>query len=238
MKHTLKLTLAILALGWLTWLTQSCGSGSMGTQKATAQSPTPTGSSIQIAPTQTGAPGSQANVTNSGTATNAILNFVIPAGMPGPAGSAGIEGPSGPQGIQGEPGPVGQQGTPGQSPVSFAAITAPVVVASGTFTPVTSIVAGPDQSYYLIQATAQASAAATCELNDSLTQIQFAATVISGTGALMTQTLAGLPANDTVTLECQSNGPSTASVGPATLSVLQVTLMNTNQAQVRKEVSQ
>jgi len=40
---------------------------------------------ITVGTTTTGAPGTPASVTNVGTATNAILNFVIPEGEPGPA---------------------------------------------------------------------------------------------------------------------------------------------------------
>lgn len=43
--------------------------------------------SITIGSVTTGAPGSQAEVTNSGTSQNAILNFVIPQGPVGPGGS-------------------------------------------------------------------------------------------------------------------------------------------------------
>ena len=56
----------------------------------------PTGSAtVTVGTTTTGAPGTEASVTNSGTATNAILNFVIPQG---PTGPTGIEGPTGPTG--------------------------------------------------------------------------------------------------------------------------------------------
>ena len=50
-------------------------------------SPTgPCGSAtITIGTTTTGAPGTPASVTNSGTSTNAILNFTIPAGIEGNA---------------------------------------------------------------------------------------------------------------------------------------------------------
>lgn len=44
---------------------------------------------IAIGPTVTGAPGTLATVTNSGTGTAAVLNFTIPQGATGPAGSAG-----------------------------------------------------------------------------------------------------------------------------------------------------
>jgi hypothetical protein len=58
-------------------------------------------------------------VSNSGTSTNAIFNFVIPAGPQGakgdtgaigPTGPAGPAGPAGPQGIQGPAGPIGLPG--------------------------------------------------------------------------------------------------------------------------------
>lgn len=60
----------------------------------------PTGSTgsatVTVGTTTTGAPGTPASVTNSGTATNAILNFTIPQGITGPTGSTGSTGPTGP----------------------------------------------------------------------------------------------------------------------------------------------
>lgn len=50
---------------------------------------------IEIGITTTGAPGTQATVTNSGTNENVILDFTIPAG---PTGSTGSTGPTGPTG--------------------------------------------------------------------------------------------------------------------------------------------
>lgn len=44
---------------------------------------------ITVGTTTTGAPGTQASVTNVGTPQNAILNFVIPQGAPGTTLSAG-----------------------------------------------------------------------------------------------------------------------------------------------------
>lgn len=41
---------------------------------------------IDIGTTETGAPGTDAQVTNSGTEENVILNFTIPQGEPGPPG--------------------------------------------------------------------------------------------------------------------------------------------------------
>ena len=43
----------------------------------------------------TGAPGTQATVTNSGTTTGAILDFAIPQGITGPTGAEGATGPTG-----------------------------------------------------------------------------------------------------------------------------------------------
>ena len=67
---------------------------------------------ITIGTVTTGAAGSNATVTNSGTSENAILNFTIPRGATGAAGSQGEQGIQGIQGIQGEQGP---QGDPGES---------------------------------------------------------------------------------------------------------------------------
>lgn len=50
---------------------------------------------ITIGTTTTGEPGSTASITNSGTATNAILNFTIPAGAQGEVGPAGTNGTNG-----------------------------------------------------------------------------------------------------------------------------------------------
>ena len=47
---------------------------------------------ITIGTVTTGAPGTEATVTNSGTAENVILDFVIPAG---PTGPTGLTGPTG-----------------------------------------------------------------------------------------------------------------------------------------------
>lgn len=58
--------------------------------------------SIRIGNTTTGESGTDASVTNSGTAEDVILNFTIPQGITGPTG------PTGPRGEQGEQGPAGQ----------------------------------------------------------------------------------------------------------------------------------
>lgn len=56
---------------------------------------------LTIGNTVTSNPGTSASVTNVGTDTNAILNFKIPSGIPGPQGEQGIQGPTGPAGPKG-----------------------------------------------------------------------------------------------------------------------------------------
>ena len=62
---------------------------------------------ITVGATTTGLPGTDATVTNVGTAQSAVLNFVIPAG------ATGATGPTGPQGLQGLPGEIGVTGPTG-----------------------------------------------------------------------------------------------------------------------------
>lgn len=78
---------------------------------------------IAVGSTTTGAEGTDADVTNSGTTSAAILDFVIPRGAKGDigvkgdtgddstvVGPTGPGGPEGPQGIEGEQGPDGPRG--------------------------------------------------------------------------------------------------------------------------------
>ena len=88
------------------------GGGSAGTQGPAGQAAT-----IQIGSVTSGdAPA----VTNSGTETAAVLDFVLqqgPAGPQGPKGDPGpqgTEGPQGPKGDTGEQGPAGAKGDPGE----------------------------------------------------------------------------------------------------------------------------
>ena len=62
---------------------------------------------ITVGSTSTGLPGTDANVTNQGTSSAAVFNFVIPEGE---AGSVGPEGP------EGEKGDKGDKGDPGTTP--------------------------------------------------------------------------------------------------------------------------
>ena len=61
----------------------------------------------------TGEAGSAASVTNAGTESAAVLDFVIPRGEQGPKGEQGLQGPQGEKGAQGEQGPQGEQGLKG-----------------------------------------------------------------------------------------------------------------------------
>lgn len=51
---------------------------------------------VTVGTTTTGAPGTNAQVTNSGTSSDAVLNFVIPRGATGPTGPQGATGPTAP----------------------------------------------------------------------------------------------------------------------------------------------
>ena len=53
---------------------------------------------VAIGTTTTGSAGSSASVTNTGSATAAVLNFSIPAGAAGAAGATGPQGPAGADG--------------------------------------------------------------------------------------------------------------------------------------------
>ena len=70
---------------------------------------------ITVGATTTGLPGTSAAVTNVGTAQNAVLNFVIPAGATGPIGATGPQGATGPTGATGPAGEVGPTGPTGPS---------------------------------------------------------------------------------------------------------------------------
>ena len=81
--------------------------------------PGPTGpqgpATIAIGNVTTGAPGTNATITNSGTNENVVLNFTIPSGATGATGNQGIPGPTGPQGPQGAQGVQGQIGLQGST---------------------------------------------------------------------------------------------------------------------------
>lgn len=81
------------------------GGGSAGPQGPAGQAAT-----IQIGSVTSGdAPA----VTNSGTETAAVLDFVLQQGPAGPQGPKGEKGDTGPQGPQGDPGTQGPEGPQG-----------------------------------------------------------------------------------------------------------------------------
>lgn len=82
--------------------------------------------SVAVQNTITGEAGTQASVTNAGTATNVKLVFTIPKGDKGDTGAKGDKGDkgdTGAQGIQGEKGEKGDKGDPGQDAVLTPATT-------------------------------------------------------------------------------------------------------------------
>ena len=78
---------------------------------------------ITIGTVTTGAPGTDATITNVGTAENAILNFVIPRGDVGATGATGTTGATGPAGATGATGATGPAGPTG--PQGATGLTGP-----------------------------------------------------------------------------------------------------------------
>ena len=70
---------------------------------------------VVVGSTTTGEPGTNASVTNSGTSSAAVLDFVIPRGPQGPKGDTGDTGPQGPKGDTGDTGPKGPKGDTGDT---------------------------------------------------------------------------------------------------------------------------
>jgi hypothetical protein len=71
---------------------------------------------VAVGTTTTGAAGTSAAVTNTGTASAGVFNFTVPQGIQGTQGIQGlqgVQGPQGTQGIQGFQGFQGPQGTQG-----------------------------------------------------------------------------------------------------------------------------
>ena len=84
---------------------QNCGNSCCGMPGCPCTPVCP--DTITIGTTITGAPGTEAQVTNSGTPQNPVLNFVIPQGATGPQGP---QGPAGASGTAGSPGRSGRNG--------------------------------------------------------------------------------------------------------------------------------
>ena len=95
---------------------------------------------IGIGTTTTGAPGSAASVSNSGTSSAAVFSFVIPEGQPGATGATGAQGPQGQPGATGAQGPQGQPGATGATGPQGAA--GPNSVGATTATTLSGLLAG------------------------------------------------------------------------------------------------
>ena len=81
--------------------------GATGSQGATGSTgPTGAAATVTIGSVDTGDPGVDASIVNTGDEHDAILNFTIPRGVTGPTGSPGNTGPTGSQG------PTGPSGSP------------------------------------------------------------------------------------------------------------------------------
>lgn len=68
---------------------------------------------VRVGTVLTGAAGAEAQVNQTGTATDVVLNFVLPRGARGPQGATGPEGPEGATGPMGATGPKGDKGDTG-----------------------------------------------------------------------------------------------------------------------------
>ncbi len=88
--------------------------GLTGATGQTGSNGTPgTAATVAVGTTTTGAPGSNALVTNIGNSNAAVLEFLIPTGSQGPAGPTGSQGPTGLTGATGATGPQGPIGLTG-----------------------------------------------------------------------------------------------------------------------------
>ena len=94
---------------------------------------------VDVGTVTTGEPGTEAQITNSGTTTAAVFDFIIPTGPQGTPGKDGQDGAQGPRGERGIEGPQGPQGPAGlAAKVNVGTVTklpageTPTVVNSGT----------------------------------------------------------------------------------------------------------
>jgi hypothetical protein len=106
------------------------GGGGGGTGPAGPAGPAGAAATVAVGTTTTGAAGTNAAVTNSGTSAAAVFNFTVPrgaTGAAGPAGAAGAVGPAGPVGpastVPGPAGAVGPAGAPGADGVDGVSIS-------------------------------------------------------------------------------------------------------------------
>ena len=77
--------------------------------------------------------GMEARVTQTGTATEAVFNFVLPRGPQGEKGERGVQGPAGPQGLRGAQGPAPVRGVDYWTEADKAAVVAETLAALPTY---------------------------------------------------------------------------------------------------------
>ena len=111
--------------------------GLQGIQGVKGDTGTP--ATVRIGTVETGAAGTSASVTNSGTASAAVFDFIIPKGDKGATGDRGPQGLQGERGLQGLQGPKGNDGAAGAAGAA-ATIKVGVVTtgAAGTAAKVTN----------------------------------------------------------------------------------------------------
>lgn len=102
--------------------------------------------SVAVGQTTTGAAGTNASVTNSGTESALVLDFTIPQGPKGDKGDTGAVGPRGPQGDKGEPGAVGPTGPDGVNGTNATITAATASVDNTTGTPAVTVTLGGTES--------------------------------------------------------------------------------------------
>lgn len=107
------------------------GGGSVGPQGPAGKAAT-----IQIGSVTSGAAPA---VTNSGTETDAVLDFVLQQGPQGPQGPKGDTGEQGPAGAKGDPGEQGPQGIQGPAGPSKQGTAVPNVSGSEAADAITTI---------------------------------------------------------------------------------------------------
>lgn len=82
---------SVSSAGVLSWTNKAGLTNPKSVNIKGAKGDTGTAATITIGSVTTGAPGTNVSVTNSGTSTNAILNFTIPRGNPGSGGGTSID---------------------------------------------------------------------------------------------------------------------------------------------------
>lgn len=108
--------------------------------------------SVAVGKTTTGAAGTNASVTNSGTESALVLDFTVPqgaAGIQGPKGDkgdAGAVGPQGPAGETGATGATGPAGAPGKDGTNATITKATASVDNTTGTPTVAVTLGGTES--------------------------------------------------------------------------------------------